>query len=283
MTRVRVALVLAVASTATIGCSARTEAPIAEVTAPGNQLATASPASQPPAPPFSIVLVGSIPDSCQTPGETIPGPTVLITDNGVPVRNVPVSFQVVSGNGTVVHTSDTTDANGLASGGGWTLGSGVGDNFMRATVGSGDNMRGVEPYVSAAVPAKVVAVYQLQSVLGKSVPLNYDGGTYVTGGHYYLGADGTYAFGYESGPTAVPATICSSTHYVVGSGAIDFYLAPGSSPDGSFYPEHNWLFSVGTLGGPSLSVKYVDSVDFDDEVYTLVSGTVPPPTMNRLP
>lgn len=225
-----------------------------------------------------MVLVDSIPFDCRVPGITIPGPTVLVTGSQGPAAGISVSFNLLSGNGTIEHSTAVTDAKGLASAGAWTLGVGVGYNWIRVTVGAGDAMRVLDVPVSAAVPAKVVAVYTLQSVDGQSVPLNYGGNFPITGGHYYFGADGTYEFGYEqSGSSAPPATICSGRHYVVGSSTIDFYEPIGSGPDGTFYKDLGGLYSVGTPVGPSLSMKYEDFIDYGAETYTLVSGSVPPP------
>ncbi|MFI5231426.1 MAG: hypothetical protein ACHQSE_02825 [Gemmatimonadales bacterium] len=196
----------------------------------------------------------------------------MTDSSGAPAANVSVSFQVLSGNGTLGYSSATTDASGLAGPGSWTLGSDVGVNFMHARIADGG---GVDFSVAAATTAKVVAVYQLQSIGGQSLPRIYPDWT-ITGGHYYVAANGTYSFGYEFGSTPAPATICSSARYVVGSSGIDFYLAPGSYPESSFYQQRGGLFSTGTLSGASLSVKYMDVVDFDDERYALVSGSVAP-------
>ncbi len=282
MTRVRIALVVAVVSTVTAGCSAQREAPTAvtqlAAQPPFQPPASQQPASQPQASGLYVVLVDSIPFDCRTPGATIPGPTVLVTGAQGPAAGILVSFNQLSGNGTIEHPSAITDVNGLASAGAWTLGIGVGYNWIRVTAGTGDATRTLDVPVSAAVPAKVVAVYQLQSVDGQSVPLNYGGSFPITGGHYYFGADGTYAFGYEqSGAPAAPATICSGRHYVVGSSTIDFYEPIGSGPDGTFYKLLGGLYSVGTPSGTSLAMKYEDYTDYGAETYTLVSGSVPPP------
>lgn len=64
-------------------------------------------------------------------------PQVFVSDQyGNAVSGVSVSFSVVSGGGTATGTNATSDANGRASVGSWTLGATPGTNTLRAT-GSG--------------------------------------------------------------------------------------------------------------------------------------------------
>jgi hypothetical protein len=65
-------------------------------------------------------------------------PAVTITDaNGNPVAGVAVSFAVASGGGSVTNgTQTTTNASGIATLGGWTLGVTAGVNTLAATAGS---------------------------------------------------------------------------------------------------------------------------------------------------
>jgi hypothetical protein len=61
-------------------------------------------------------------------------PSVLVTDaNDNPVEGVSVVFAVASGGGSVTGASANTDANGIATVGGWTLGTAVGTNTLTAT------------------------------------------------------------------------------------------------------------------------------------------------------
>lgn len=61
-------------------------------------------------------------------------PSVRVTDAaGNPVANVTVSFAVTSGGGSIANASATTDGQGVASGGAWTLGPLVGGNSLTAT------------------------------------------------------------------------------------------------------------------------------------------------------
>jgi alpha-tubulin suppressor-like RCC1 family protein len=61
-------------------------------------------------------------------------PAVLITDQfNNPVANAPVTFAVASGGGSIVAGSTTTNGSGVATLGGWTLGTAVGLNTLTAT------------------------------------------------------------------------------------------------------------------------------------------------------
>ena len=65
-------------------------------------------------------------------------PSVRVTDGyGDPVAGVDVTFSVSSGEGTVDGLVHTTDAGGLATAGGWTLGTLAGPNTLVATTSTG--------------------------------------------------------------------------------------------------------------------------------------------------
>jgi hypothetical protein len=62
-------------------------------------------------------------------------PVVVVRDqNGQPMANVTVRFAVVEGGGSVLQTSDQTDAQGRADPGAWTLGPVPGANALEASV-----------------------------------------------------------------------------------------------------------------------------------------------------
>jgi hypothetical protein len=64
-------------------------------------------------------------------------PSVLVRDQrGAAMASVPVSFNVVTGGGTVTQSSATTNSSGVATVGGWTLGTTVGTNTLVASSGS---------------------------------------------------------------------------------------------------------------------------------------------------
>lgn len=68
-------------------------------------------------------------------GAAVPvAPSVLVTDgSGNPVAGVAVTFAVASGGGSVAGGSPTTNANGIAAVGSWTLGAQAGANSLTAT------------------------------------------------------------------------------------------------------------------------------------------------------
>jgi adhesin/invasin len=64
-------------------------------------------------------------------------PAVRITDaHGNPVSGVSVTFAIASGDGSVTGETPTTDGDGIAAVGSWTLGTTAGSNTVGATAGS---------------------------------------------------------------------------------------------------------------------------------------------------
>lgn len=67
-------------------------------------------------------------------GAVATAPRVIVRDAfGNPVSGVQVQFSVTSGGGSVTGAAQTTDANGVATVGSWTLGSAAGANTITAT------------------------------------------------------------------------------------------------------------------------------------------------------
>jgi hypothetical protein len=73
------------------------------------------------------------------PGTPVPTPpAVVVRDaNGNPVLGVPVTFEPISGGGSVTGSMATTNDDGIAQVGSWTLGS-AGPNTLRATAAAAD-------------------------------------------------------------------------------------------------------------------------------------------------
>jgi adhesin/invasin len=107
--------------------------------------------------------------SVQTP------PAVRVTDAlGNPVRGVPVNFVVVTGGGSVTGGLQTTDALGIASVGGWTLGPAPGPNTLTATSGtlSGSPVTFSATAVSGQAGTMTIAAGNDQTVtVGTEVPI----------------------------------------------------------------------------------------------------------------
>jgi hypothetical protein len=71
-------------------------------------------------------------------GAALPGnPAVLVKNAaGLPLSGITVNFTVAGGAGIVEFTTATTNAQGIASAGRWTLGPAAGENLLDATVGA---------------------------------------------------------------------------------------------------------------------------------------------------
>lgn len=103
-----------------------------------------APEPSPPDPPRATRMVAHAGDGQQadvgTPVAT--APAVLVTDDdGTPVAGVRVTFSVVDGGGTVSGGDRTTDADGIARVGAWTLGPRPGRNILRAQAPELDGSR----------------------------------------------------------------------------------------------------------------------------------------------
>ena len=267
----------AVASLLALACGGTHDAPtgVAGTVPPVNTPTPPTPPSSSPG--LSIASAQAIPSGCYAPGTKIAsGPSVIVTDSrGAPASNISVFFSVLSGGGSVEHSSARTDNGGIASAGAWTVGEAAGVSIVHASLGAGPE---VSFFALVAVPAKVIAVFRLDSVAGHPVPYSYSSlglGWTITAGHYYLTDNGTWQLGYDAIPAVPPTTICSSAAYVRSTSGFDFYLEPNSYPASQFYQERGGHFARATLNGTRMSVKYEDPADFDDEVYTLVAGSIP--------
>jgi len=90
--------------------------------------------------PAAIVAVNAGNSQTATVAQAVATlPSVKVTDaNGNVVQGAAVAFAVASGGGSATGTSTTTNAGGIATVGGWTLGSTAGTNTLTATLsGSG--------------------------------------------------------------------------------------------------------------------------------------------------
>lgn len=146
-------------------------------------------------------------------------PSVTVRDaNGNPVAGASVTFAVASGGGSVTAGSQVTNASGVATAGGWTLGATAGANSLSATVGSlspavftatgtvgpaatmaktaGDNQTAENGRAVAVPPAVTVRDANGNPVSGISVifAVGAGGGT-VTGGSQVTNASGVATVG----------------------------------------------------------------------------------------
>jgi adhesin/invasin len=101
-------------------------------------------------------------------------PSVKVSDvNGNAVAGAVVTFSIVSGGGTVTGATATTSASGIATAGGWTLGTTAGPNELAATSG------GVTPIViranavaAAAAKISLSAGNNQSAAIGLSLPVS---------------------------------------------------------------------------------------------------------------
>jgi adhesin/invasin len=95
-------------------------------------------------------------------------PAVLVRDaGGNPVAGATVTFEVVTGNGSVTGGSATTDASGVAAVGSWQLGTQAGAQTLRATVAGG--------------AAPLTATFTATATPGQVARLDIRGGNAVSG------------------------------------------------------------------------------------------------------
>lgn len=88
----------------------------------------------PGAPSAMAAFVGGTTQTALRGYETNLRPAVRVTDNGgLPVPGAIITFAVTGGGGSVTKGTDTTDANGVAQVGGWTVGVAPGSNSLTAT------------------------------------------------------------------------------------------------------------------------------------------------------
>ena len=118
-----------------------------------------------------------------------------------------------------------------------------------------------------------MASYDLIQIGGSTLPVTYSGGGatwVVTGGHYNLMSDNTFAFGYEI--NGFPNTRPIGTTVWIDPTTVKFYQFPDSYPASAFYQERNGLFATGRIEGNTMTVTYEDFVDFEIEKYVASGG-----------
>lgn len=102
-----------------------------------------------------------------------PTPSVRVTDQyGNPIPTVPVTFSVITGTGTITGTQQITDGNGIATVGGWLLGTLAGTQQVRAVAAGGVGVTFTVVSVAAAAAdlVKVTGDNQ-QGIAGLPVPI----------------------------------------------------------------------------------------------------------------
>lgn len=86
--------------------------------------------------PATVTANGTFPTSAVIASPINPSPSVVVRNSsGTPLPNVRVTFTVTAGNGSVLGASQLTDASGIATVDGWTLGDTPGAQTLTATAG----------------------------------------------------------------------------------------------------------------------------------------------------
>jgi hypothetical protein len=86
--------------------------------------------------PTSIAINGGNAQAVRYGNPVATPPSVVVTNAGGPMEGVTVTFTVAAGGGTVTGGTTTTDAQGIATVGGWTLGPTPGVNTLKASAGN---------------------------------------------------------------------------------------------------------------------------------------------------
>ena len=108
--------------------------------------------------PASIEL-GAGDDQSATVGAAVPiDPSVVVRDaDGNPLDGIPVTFTVTGGGGTVSGNTPVTSSGGVATVGGWTLGTAVGENRLSASVAGQDLNGSPVVFTATGTPGGVSA------------------------------------------------------------------------------------------------------------------------------
>jgi hypothetical protein len=108
--------------------------------------------------PAQIQAAGGLDQSANSGTQVSTQPAVLaLGDNGQPLANVPVNFQITQGGGSILPPTSVTGADGIARANGWILGVTPGVNRLEATV---TGVGGSAVFMATGVlatPASIVA------------------------------------------------------------------------------------------------------------------------------
>ncbi|HUQ19575.1 MAG TPA: hypothetical protein VM099_08175 [Gemmatimonadaceae bacterium] len=212
-----------------------------------------------------------------------PPPSVIVRDqNGDPFGGAAVTFSVVSGGGTIIGGSAVTDASGVATVGGWTLGKTAGANVLTATSGtlsvtfnatgtvgpaavmvvsSGENQIGTAGAALSTSPSVMVQDANGNPRAGAVVTFTpATGGGSVTGGTATSNAAGIASVGsWTLGPQSGGQTLVAST---TGVPAITFHAIASSAKCGQRTTHVLGSTSNGTLESDDCQFSDGTFVDF---------------------
>ena len=207
---------------------------------------------EPAAPPVATTLTANSSTSLTgTAGTAVATPpSVLVRDqSGNPMSGVPVGFNVASGGGSLTGAAAVTNSSGVATVGGWTLGTAVGTHTVVASTGSltpvtftataaagaaasitktaGDAQTATAGSAVAIAPSVTVKDANGNLVAGAAVTFSVSaGGGAVTGGSQTTNSSGVAtAGGWTLGTTAGANSLSAS----VGSVSPAVFTATGTT------------------------------------------------------
>jgi adhesin/invasin len=220
-------------------------------------------------------------------GVTVP-PAVRVTDaHGNPLAAMHVMFAVTSGGGSVSGAVQTTDINGIATAGGWTLGTVAGNNTLSATTGTlnvtftatgvagapanitkhaGDTQTATVGTAVSTAPAVRITDTHGNPLAGVSVEFSVSaGGGSVTGGVQTTNANGVATVGsWTLGTTAVANSLTAT------AGALTAVFTATALPDAPDAIEK--IAGDGQTTTVATSVPIVPAVRVVDQFGNVVPG-----------
>ncbi len=194
--------------------------------------------------PASQIAVNAGNNQTAAAGTNLPvAPSVIVRDAfNNPTSGVAVTFAVASGAGSITGSAATTNANGVATVGGWTLGTTVGTNTLTATSGSltgspvtftangvtgaatiavnaGNNQTATVNTTVAVAPSVTLRDNNNNPISGASVTFAVaSGGGSITGATATTNASGIATVGsWTLGSTAGTNTLTASSAGAIGS------------------------------------------------------------------
>jgi adhesin/invasin len=124
----------------------------------GSPIIFTATATAAPGPPASVSANSPLTQNATVNTAVSSPPSVMVLDaSSVPVPGATVTFAVQTGNGTITGATQTTDANGVATVGSWTLPQTTGDYTLTATVGTLPSVS-FTATATADAPAGVTAI-----------------------------------------------------------------------------------------------------------------------------
>jgi hypothetical protein len=189
-------------------------------------------------------------------------PSVVVYDQtGDPLAGVAVTFEVTSGGGSVTGGSQVTDAQGIATVGGWTLGTTVGSNTLVASAANVQPVTFTASTVDPCIGTPLEIGTTANATLATS-DCRLSDGSYIDFFTTTVPAAGTYLFTQSSSAFDAFLALFGSTGVLIGvnnnagsttNAAVKAILPPGSFEVGatSFDPSVTGSYTVSFAASPT--------------------------------